>query len=227
MANSLCIRRIGVVFFAIGVVLSPCARAKELVSNRYGFQLSIPPGFREHSSDVLNIIAEYVESDPAGGGYPITIDVRHTGTNYNAADKTAMYYLPRQKGWNSTLETRRWKDMDLQVIRQDITISSSQVYLSYTIVFPLIDEGVIVVVQGQKSREKEVLKVFDDTIRQFANLKPYVPVKLGAMAGEESHSFVQTLFNVLLPVITGAIILFWIAKVRKAKSKAAQPIISR
>jgi hypothetical protein len=227
MANSLSIGRIGLALFAISLVLSPCARAKELVSNQYGFQLSIPPGFREHSSDVLNIIVEYIESDPAGGGYPITIDIRHTGTNYNAADKTAMYYLPRQKGWDSSLETRHWKDLDLQVIRQDIAISSSQVYLSYTIVFPLRDEGVIVVVQGQKNREKEVRKVFDDAVRQFVNLKPYIPVKPSAMAGEESHSFVQMLFNILLPVISGAIILFWITKVRKAKSKATQPVVSR
>src|SRR4051812_23541906 len=143
MANSLNFRRIGLALFALITCLPSAARAKELTSNQYGFQLSLPPGFREQHADVLNIIAEYVEPKSDSGGYPITIDIRHTGPKYNPADKTQTYYLPRQKGWTSTLETRRWKDMDLQVIRQEITVSSTQVYVSYTIVFPLTDEGVI------------------------------------------------------------------------------------
>ena len=42
--------------------------------------------------------------------------------------------------------------------------------------FPLTDEGIIVFVQGQKSRESEVVKVFDSCVREFVNLKPYIHV---------------------------------------------------
>lgn len=219
MASSLNFRRIGLALLAAIASLPPAVRAKEFVSNQYGFQISIPVGFREQHSDVLNVIVEYVEAQSEVGSYPITIDIRHTGPKYNPADKTAISFLPRQKGWTSTLETRRWKDMDLQVVRQEIAVSSTQVYVSYTIIFPLTDEGIVLVVQGLKSREKEVLKVFENCIQKFVNLKPYVTVAASAQSGEDTHSVAQVLANILLPVVTGALVLFWFAKVRKAKSK--------
>ena len=57
----------------------------------------------------------------------------------------------------------------------------------YAIVFPLADEGVNVVVQGQKSREKEVVRVFDSCIQQFINLKPYVAVDVDGQPVEQAR----------------------------------------
>jgi len=213
--------RIGLIFFLVVALLVPPVRAKEFTSNQYGFQMTIPTGYREQPSLVLNSIVEYIESEVPGGGYPITIDIRHTGPGYNPADKTAVSQLPRQKGWSSSLETRRWKDMELQVIRQEIDVSSIESYVSFMIVFPLKDEGIIVTVQGLKKREKEIAKVFDDTVRQFVNLKPYSKVVASVTLEDEDKSIVHKLLaNFLLPVATGALVVFWIAKVRKAKMAA-------
>jgi hypothetical protein len=88
-------------------------------------------------------------------------------------------------------------------------------------VFPLKDEGVILAVQGDKSREKEVVKVFEDSIRQFVNLKSYVTDVGNSQSGQESTFVTRMLSNVLLPGVTGALILFWLAKVKKARAKAA------
>jgi hypothetical protein len=104
-------------------------------------------------------------------------------------------------------------------MRQEIAVSSTDMYVSYTIVFPLVGEGVILVVQGKKDREKEVVKVFDNCIRQFVNMKPYSAVSAIGV-GEETHSIFQVAANVFFPVVTGAIVIFWIMKVRKARSKA-------
>jgi hypothetical protein len=215
--------RIGLALFAVAAFLLPSVRANEFVSNRYGFQTMIPLGFREQHSDVSNIIVEYIESDSHGGGHPITIDIRHTGPNFNPADQTAVSNLTTQKDWTSSLETRHWKELDLPVIRQEIAVSSTQSYVNLTIIFPLKGEGVIVCVQGLKSREKEVVKVFDDSVRQFVNFKPYITVVASPLGAAEKQSLVQKLLaNVLLPAATGALVIFWIARVRKAKKMAAQ-----
>lgn len=215
--------RIGLAFVVGAALLPPPVRAKEFASNRYGFQITVPAGFREQPADAANSVVKYVESDAPGGGHPTLIDIRHAGPKINPADRNAVSNLARQKGWASSLETRRWKEMDLQVLRQEISVSSTESYVNFTVMIPIKDEGVIVVVQGIKSREKEVVKVFDDSVQQFVNLKPYATVVGPAQSGEEKASLVQKLIaNVLLPVTTGAIVVFWIAKVRKAKRLAAR-----
>jgi hypothetical protein len=224
MANSLCFRRIGLALFAAVTFLPPAVRAKEFVSNQYGFQISLPPGFREQRADVVNIIAEFIEPQSDIGVSPIIIGIGHTGSNYNPADNASSTKPSDQKGSTSSLDTRQWKDLKLQVIRQELAVSSSDMDVKYAIVFPLADEGVVVRVQGQKSREKEVVKVFDSCIRQFVNLKPYVAVSGNAKSGDIAHKILQVLTNVLLVVVTGAIVLFWIARVRKARFKTGQTL---
>jgi hypothetical protein len=221
MSDRLRARHAGLGLFVLLSFLTTSVSAKDLVSNRYGFQLPIPPGFREHDSDVSNLIAEYTESGATRGSYPITLDVRHTGSNYNAADKSAVSNLRSQKDWKATSQTRRWKDIDLQVVRRELAVSSTESYVNYAIVFPLKDEGVMLLVQGLKSREDEVAKVFDDTVRKFVNLKPYVTVVSGPMATDEGYSVFQVIANVLLPVATGVIVLVLFMKARKARAKTA------
>src|SRR5205823_60392 len=113
-------------------------------------------------------------------------------------------------------------DLELLAIRQEAVRSASDRYVCYSIVFPLNDDGINLVVQGQKSREKEVARVFDNCIQQFVNLKPYVAVAANGQPIEEINALERVLANVVLPVVTGAIALIWIMKVRKARSKATQ-----
>jgi hypothetical protein len=111
--------------------------------------------------------------------------------------------------------------MDLQVMRRELAISSTESYVNYTIVFPLKDEGVAVVVQGLKDREDEVVKVFDDAVRKFANLKPYSTVVNSPMATDEGYSIFQVVANILLPVATCVIVIVLFMKARKVRAKAA------
>jgi hypothetical protein len=221
MSNGVSFGRIGFALFAVVAVLPSAVRAKDFVSNPYGFQISLPPGFREQRADVVNIVAEFIEPQSDTGEAPITIDIRHTGKNYNPADKVAIPDLPRQKTSASTSEKRRWRDLELLAIRQETAASASEPFVIYAIVFPLTDEGVNIVVQGQKSREKEVARIFDNCIQQFVNLKPYVAVTADGQPVEQAHSIDRVLANVLLPVVTSAVVVFWIIRVRKARSKAA------
>jgi hypothetical protein len=222
MSNGVSFGRIGFALFAVVAIL-PAVRAKDFVSKPYGFQISLPPGFREQRADVANLVAEFIEPQSDSGEVPITIDIRHTGKNYNPADKAAIPDLPRQKSSASTSEKRNWKDLELLAIRQETAASASDRFVIYAIVFPLTDEGVNVVVQGQKSREREVARVFDSCIQQFINIKPYVAVDTNGQPVEQAQAFDRLLSNVLLPVVTGAVVVFWIIRVRKARAKAAMP----
>jgi hypothetical protein len=221
MSDGVNFGRIGFVLFAVVAFLPPAARAKDFVSNPYGFQIALPPGYREQHSDVANVNAEFIEPQSDSGEAPIMIDIRHTGKNYNPADKAAIPDLPHQKSSTSTSETRHWRDLELPAIRQETAASESDRHVSYSIVFPLADEGVNIVVQGQKSREREVARVFDNCIQQFVNLKPYVAVTANGQPVDEAHPIERLFSNVLLPVVTSAIVAFWIIRVRKARSKAA------
>jgi hypothetical protein len=225
MSNGVSFGRIGFALFAVVAFLPSAVRAKDFVSNPYGFQISLPPGFREQRADVVNIIAEFIEPQSDSGETPITIDIRHTGKNYNPADKTAIPDLPRQNISTSTSQTRQWRDLELPALRQETAASASEPYVIYAIVFPLTDEGVNVVVHGQKSREKEVAKVFDSCVQQFINLKPYVAVAANGLPVEQAHPIDRLLSNVLLPVVTSAVVIFWIIRVRKARSKAEAPTV--
>jgi hypothetical protein len=223
MSNGVNFGRIGFALFALVAFLSPAVRAKDFVSNPYGFQISLPPGFREQRADVVNIVAEFIEPQSDAGEIPITIDIRHTGKNYNPADKTAIPDLPRQKSSASTSEKRRWRDLELLAIRQESAAAASEPFVIYAIVFPLRDEGVNVVVQGQKSREKEVARVFDSCVQQFINLKPYVAVGADGQPVEQANTIDRLISNVLLPVVTGVVVIFFLVRIRKAHSKAASP----
>src|SRR3954470_10237138 len=203
MANSLSFRRIGFALVAVITFLPPAIRAKEFVSNKYGFQISLPPGFREQHADAVNIIAEFIEPQSEAGGYPITIDIRHTGSNYNPSGKTDASNVPLQKAKTRSSETRRWRDLDLQVVRQELA-ASSDVYVNYTIVFPLVDDGIMVFAQGEKSRDKEIVRIFDSCIRQFVNLNPYAAVTEDGQLVEGTHSIGQVLETVFLPAVSVA-----------------------
>jgi hypothetical protein len=221
MSNGVNFGRIGFGLFVVSAFLPPVVRAKDFISSPYGFQIALPPGFREQHSDVVNVIAEFVEPLSDNGEAPITIAIRHTGKNYNPGDKTAIAELPRQKNAVSSSEKRQWKDLELLAIRQETATPASDRYVVYSIVFPIVDEAVNLVVQGQKSREKEVARVFDSCVGQFVNLKPYVAVTADGQLVEQVPPIERLLANVLLPVVTSAVVAFWIIRVRKARSKAA------
>src|SRR5262245_57956610 len=83
MSDSLRAGRVGLALLLSLLLQRQSVLAKDLVSNKYGFQLSIPTGFREQSVDVhaiqymrrlfakLDLIIEYVETAPTRGSYPI------------------------------------------------------------------------------------------------------------------------------------------------------------
>jgi len=223
MSNGVNFGRIGFALFAVVAFLSPSVLAKDFVSNPYGFQISLPPGFREQRADVVNIVAEFVEPQSVAGEIPITIDIRHTGQNYNPADKAAIPDLPRQKSSASTSEKRHWKDLELLAIRQETAATASEPFVVYAIVFPLKDEGVNVVVEGQKSREKEVARVFDSCIQQFVNLKPYVAIGADGRPVEQTSTADRLISNVVLPVVTGTVVIFFLVRIRKKRSKVPAP----
>jgi hypothetical protein len=225
MSSGVSFGRFGFALFAVVTFLPPAVRAKDFVSNPYGFQISLPPGFREQRADVVNIIAEFIEPQSNSEEIPITIDIRHTGKNYNPADKAAIPDLPRQKSSASTSEKRNWRDLELLAIRQETAASSSDRFVIYAIVFPITGEGVNVVVQGPKSRERDVVRVFDSCVGQFVNLKPYVAVTADGQPVADTSAIDRLLSNVLLPVVTSAVIAFLIYRVRKARSKAATPTV--
>jgi hypothetical protein len=220
MSDSLRAGRFAVALFLLLLFLKQSVVAKVLVSNKYGFQLSIPAGFREQSADSPNLIIRYAETEPTQGDYPITIDIRRTGPAYNPADRSAMSRLVGQNGWENSFQSRHWKELDLQVMRQEMSLSPSETYVNYAIIFPLKGEGIVVSVQGLKGRETEVTKVFDESVEKFVNLKPYAAVIASSMGADEGHSTIQVLINFVLSLVTVAIVFLVFTKARKARTQA-------
>lgn len=219
MSDSPRAARVGLALSIFFLLLPQSGLAKDLVSNKYGFQLSIPDGYREQSADVPNLIIQYVEIGPMRGSYPITMGVRRTGPAYVPADKSAISKLAGQKGWESTFQSRRWKELDLQVMRQEMAVSSSETYVNYAIIFPLTGEGIVLNVQGLKDRETEVTQLFDDSVQKFVNLKPYATVVASPMATEGGHSILQVLINLFLSLVTVAIVFLLFTKARKTRGQ--------
>src|SRR5436190_1523130 len=120
MAVCLYAGRMGPAIFALTAFLSLGVYGDEFVSKRYGFRFAIPAGFRQQSADVVNLIAEFAERNPAADGSSIKIDIQHTELFYNPAEKIDSSQLPRKEGWSLSVQARRWKDMELQVIRREI-----------------------------------------------------------------------------------------------------------
>jgi hypothetical protein len=221
MAFSLTARRIALAFLCAAITFPvPAVRAKDFVSNPHGFRFTIPSGFRERPIDISNGITSFIEADWVGGDDPIRIDIRHSGPGYNpAAEPIELAQLKQQKGSTHSLQPRPWKNLELQVVRQEIAISSSKAFVAYVVVFPLVDIGIIINVQGPKKREPEVVQVFGEAFRGFVNTKPAAAVS-ARLSGGISSSIVEMLINVLVPVAMGALIVFWAVRIRKSRSRS-------
>ena len=88
---------------------------------------------------------------------------------------------------------------------------------SHVTVFPLKGEAITFKVKGPQSRDQEVVKVLDDSIQSFVNLKPYI---VGVEQADSGTTTVFTiLFEYLLPAAIAALVIIWMLRLQNSSVK--------
>jgi hypothetical protein len=220
MANNF---RASCILLALAVstpLLANAVRAEEFVSDQYGFRFRIPDGFHERTDDTPMTLRMFAEDEEQVDGYLITIHFQHLGQVVDPSQRLDPAELPHNDGLTLSLETRPWRELELQVIRQDATIAPDMQFIGYLVQIPLKDEAVQIRVQGPKSREEEILRVFNESVRGFVNTKTYVVKSEAVRPGKATHAIMQFIGAIVAPCITVAIIILFLILARHSKSKS-------
>jgi hypothetical protein len=155
------------------LALPVSVRAEDYVSEQHGFRFRVPDGFQENHDDTPLTLKMFSETDESAGDYLITIHVQALGTKIDPAQRLTSAEIPKREGFVITPEIRRWKELDLQALRQDVVLGPDQEFVGYLIQFPLT-EAIQIRVQGPKNRADEVRRVFDQSVQSFEPTKPYI-----------------------------------------------------
>jgi hypothetical protein len=202
---------------AVAATFPTVTRAEDYVSDRYGFRFPIPSGYDDLVDDDANSLKTLIETGKGLSAYPITIRIKHSGGEFNPSTKIDISKFPSDKDQSSSLESRQWHEIDLPVLRNQFTLKSGLKVVEYVTVFPLKGEAITFKVKGPQSRDQEVVKVLDDSIQSFVNLKPYV---VGVTQADPGTTTVFTiLFEYLLPAAIAALIIIWMLRLQNSSVK--------
>jgi hypothetical protein len=210
--------RIWLVIVAITTLL-PAVRGEEFVSDQYGFRFTVPAGFRERADNTTSTVKMFVEEDKTVPGDALTIYIQHLGQEINPSHEITPDELPRKEGWTFSLGKWHWQKSELQIIRREGNLAPNAPFVGFLIQFPLKDEAVQILVQGPTSREPEVLKVFEESVQSFANLKPYIVRVERVQPGRATHAVTQFVLKILPPTAIGALLIFWFVRIRNSQAK--------
>jgi hypothetical protein len=201
------------------VALSAVAlRAEEFVSEQYGFRFEVPTGFEEWPDSTPITVKAFAEVEP-DDGHSISIQLQHLGQEVNPSHRMDQAELPQSENLRLSLETRRWLKTELQVIRQDGRIPPGVEVVGYLIQFPLRDDAIQIRVQGPKSREGEISKVFDQSIQSFVNLKPYIVSVERVEPGIATRAVTRLLSLLVIPCILVLMLAFFVVRIRKSQAR--------
>ncbi|MDC0936177.1 hypothetical protein OAS39_07805 [Pirellulales bacterium] len=168
-------------FSALSLLPISNADAEDFVSEQFGFRFTVPDGFVEYADEepmrlsdgtpmTVALFAEEVQTDDV----PITIVIQRVGQIVDPNQWLDVADLPKQDAIELSLESRRWQETELQVIRQEGSLAPGIIVRGYLIQFPLKDEAIQIRVQGPQSRSDDVLRVFDMSVEGFVNTKTYI-----------------------------------------------------
>jgi hypothetical protein len=201
----------------VATILSESLRAEDYVSDRYGFRFPIPDGYDDLKDDDPNSLKALIETRKDSNTYPISIRIKHSGGEFNPSTKIDISKFPSDKDQRSSLESRQWHEIELPVLRNQFTLKSGLELVEYVTVFPLKGEAITFKVKGPQSRDQEVVKVLDDSIQSFVNLKPYV---VGVEQADPGTTTVLTiLFEYLLPAAIAALVIIWMLRLQNSSVK--------
>ena len=201
----------------VAALLSKDILAEDYVSDRYGFRFPIPSGYDDLKDDDPNSLKTLIESGKGLSAYPITIRIKHSGGEFNPSTKIDISKFPNDKDQRSSLESRQWHEIELPVLRNRFTVKSGLALVEYVTVFPLKGEAITFIVKGPQNRDQEVVKVLDDSIQSFVNLKPYI---VGVEQVDPGTTTVFTiLFEYLLPAVIAALVIIWILRLQNTSVK--------
>lgn len=205
------------VVLTVATILSENIRAEDYVSDRYGFRFPIPAGYDDVKDDDPNSLKSLIETGKGLDAYPITIRIKHSGGQFNPSTKIDISKFPSDKDQRSTLESRQWHEVELPILRNQFTLKSGVALVEYVTVFPLKGEAITFKVKGPQNRDQEVVKVLDDSIQSFVNLKPYI---VGVEQADSGATTVFTiLFEYLLPAAIAALVIIWMLRLQNSSVK--------
>ena len=103
------------------------------------------------------------------------------------------------------------------MLRNQFTLKSGLELVEYVTVFPLKGEAITLKIKGPQTRDPEVVKVLDDSIQSFVNLKPYI---VGVKSVDPGATTVLTiLFEYLLPAVIAALVIIWMLRLQNSSVK--------
>jgi len=92
--------------------------------------------------------------------------------------------------------------------------------VAYIIIFPLKEEAVHLIVQGSKTREDEVLRVFEESVQSLVNLRPYVVSIERTKPGKVTHAVIDFVFGIVLPIAISILTLGLLVRFGNSQAKA-------
>jgi hypothetical protein len=200
--------------------------AEEFESEQFGFRFKVPDGFHERADGMPNTIKLFAEDEATANGYLIAIYIQSLGELVLPSVDIDPARLPQREGLRLSLEKRHWQEIDLQVVRQDGIIGNRSV-VGYVIQFPLQDEGIQIRVQGPKDREQDVLNTFDQALRGFVNLKPYIVSSEPIGPGKATRAVYSFLLKFVPACVSVALMALLLVLIRRSQTKStgAQKIV--
>lgn len=150
------------------------ARATEIVDSEFGFRVVIPEPFFELQVDQSepDTIYKYVDREPTPGDPAVVIQVQRLRGLISLRSRMKPSEIPQVEGISTTLQEFKWKQHDLDVMRQTITLPTGVDYVVYGIQYPLTGEAVQLQVGGPLRQDQEVYGIFSQVAQGFSNTKP-------------------------------------------------------
>ena len=143
----------------------------EIVNEKYGFRFEVPKEFEEFDYETPKSLITFIRGEKGNPQSSIFLRISRVGKLIDPTKQPKLSETFKKMGFTYKTETRTWQGIELRVLNiQDV----DKKYVIYTAPLPLANEAVELQVEGPVHRKQEILDVFDESIRSFKNLKPFV-----------------------------------------------------
>ena len=129
--------------------------------------------------------------------------------------------IPKIEGISTTLQELNWKGLELDVMRQTITLPTGTDFIVYGIQYPLSGEAVQLQVGGPIQQDGETYKLFTQVAQSFGNTRPLPGANGVSLRTLSTQECIEKLGSGIIRLtITGIVIIFIFRLVKRAFSKS-------
>ena len=210
---------------AILFPLTSPARATQINDSAFGFSLTVPDGFIKSAPDPSNpdLLYIYMDREPSPGNPAIAIQVQRLRGVISPKERMDPKKLRKVPGMVRELLEFKWKGLDLDIVRQTVTIPPGGKFVSYATQFQLSREAVQLQVGGPSQRDKAIHELFSKVAESFNNTRPLYQSN-GSATGdlsqqERDEALVLGIVRIALVAIAVIIILRFLIRVVRGKKR--------